>query len=255
MRNKAVWKGKISFGLVNVPVRVYQISKESERRFKLICREHLVPIHHENVCESGHKIQNKDIVFGINIEGKYVPIEKDVIEKIRPLTSKSIHIFKFLQPYDINEIYLKSKYYVVPMRGSTKAYSLLRDAMGEAGLVGFGKVMIRKNERYVIIKPYGNVILMYTLYYPEEIRKTADILVNIKGRYSKKEFDAARELLMHMQGSFSEEVMKDEFRDAIRKYVDAAKLGKPVFYEKSEKPSRSNLLELLKRSMKKTIKI
>ncbi|MGB9635189.1 MAG: Ku protein [Candidatus Micrarchaeia archaeon] len=255
MKNKALWRGKISFGLVNIPVRIYPLAAASGRMFTLICREHLVPVHHENVCESGHRLQDKDIVFGVKMEDRYIPIEKDDLEKMRPLTSKRMQIIRFLQSYDVDEIYLKSKYYIVPMRGNIRAYSLLRDAMGETGLIGFGKVMIRKNERYAIIKPYGKVILMYTLYYPEEIKEIVNIPANMKGKYSKRELDAARELLMHMQGSFSKDIMKDEFRDAIKAYLSAVKLGKSIPSEKDELPLRGNLLRLLRKSIRKTAKL
>lgn len=251
MRNRALWKGKISFGLISVPVRIYSSAISRKDRFRLLCKKHLVPVHHENVCESGHSVPKQDIVHGVLYENnRFVPIEQEDIKRMLPHNFKRITVLKFLQPYDVDEIFVKTKFYVLPM-GSAKAYSILLRAMGETGLVAFGKIVFRNVERYVLLKPFRNVILMSTLYFPEEIRDLDKIFQGVRKKYTKKELALAKELISAMQGEFSKEMMKDEFDDALKQYVNAMRIGKPITttYKKVDTSNTKNLLNLLRKSI------
>lgn len=246
---RALWAGRISFGLVSIPVKMYGANRERAARLRLLCKKHLLAVHHKNVCEKGHELKKGEMIHGIKFGGKVIPIPNEDLKRITPFNEKRIDIISFVEPYQIDDVYEHKKYYLAPY-GKIKEYVLFSKALGELGLVAFGKHIYRNVERYVIIKPYKNLLLMTTLYYNSEVQDLRRITPRGMGRIKDEELKLAKQIIQHMKSDFEPDIMKDEYNDSLKIYARMIASGKPVNIKRTrEHPAKGGLIELLKKSL------
>jgi len=252
---RPIWSGTISFGLVSVPVRMFSATESKELRFHFLHKDDLAPIGYDKVRkDSGEHVDPDDVVRGFEIEkGRYVPIEDEDLDRLDIELTHSIDICDFVDLDDIDPIYFRKAYYLLPEDGAEKPYRLLVRALEETGKVGVAKVVIRNKQHLAALRPYDGVLLLETMYYEDEVRKPER--VNGKARLLKAEVEMAKSLVENLSDSFEPEKYDDTYRkellDLIRAKAKGRKLPEPAEEQEAEVV---DLMEALRESVKETKK-
>jgi DNA end-binding protein Ku len=249
---KSIWSGAISFGLVNIPVRLYRASKDREFKFHLLHSKDHSEIRYARICkEDGKEIPWDEIVKGYEIaKGQYVVMDEKDFEKAYPKKSKTIEILNFTEEQGIDTIYFQTPYYLEPEKGAAKAYILLREALAKSKKVAVGNFVFRNHEHIGIIKPEGNFLVLVQLRFHEDLLG-AEIEVPKEKAVNKRELDMALQFIEKMSEEFVPKKYKDTTSAMMRNILKGKSKGKK-FKVKKEKPSPKiqDIMELLEKSVK-----
>ncbi len=251
---KALWKGNISFALVNIPVNLYSATHSRSLDLHILHKKCSTPLHYERYCSTcGTGIPWEDTVRGYEYEkGKFVVITNEEMENITVKTSKGIDILRFIGAEEIPPIHYDKSYYLEPDNGGEHAYALLRETMKSSNKVGFAKITFKEKEHIAIIRVYQDILILHTLFYVEEIVKAETL--NIPGKVSldPKEIALAHELVRHFTGRFNIETFHDEYRKEMMKLIKAKIAGKEIrIAPKKEVERVVTLMEALKKSLER----
>ena len=250
---RPIWSGTISFGLVSVPVRMFSATESKELRFHFLHKKDLAPIGYDKVRkDTGKHVDPDDVVRGFEIEkGKYVPIEDEDLDRLDIELTHSIDICDFVDLDEIDPIFYRKAYYLLPEDGAEKPYRLLVRALEETGKVGVAKVVIRNKQHLAALRPYDGVLLLETMYYADEVRKPES--VNGKARLQKAEVEMAKSLVKNLSDSFKPEKYDDTYRKELLDLIKAKAKGKEL-PEPSEAQEAEvvDLMAALRESVKET---
>jgi DNA end-binding protein Ku len=252
---RPIWSGTISFGLVSVPVQMYSATESKELRFHFLHKDDLQPIGYDKVRkDTGEHVDTDDVVRGFEIEkGRYVPIEDEDLDRLDIELTHSIDICDFVDLEEIDPIYFRKAYYLLPQDGAEKPYRLLVRALDETGKVGIAKVVIRNKQHLAALRSYDGVLVLETMYYADEVRKPEK--VNGKARLQKAEVEMAKSLVENLSDSFKPDKYDDTYRkellDLIRAKAKGAKLPEP---QEEEEGEVVDLMEALRASVEETKK-
>src|SRR5918992_2381857 len=252
---RAIWRGAISFGLVSVPVRMFTATSSKELRFHFLHKDDLTPIGYDKVRkDTGEHVDPADVVRGFEIEkDKYVPIEDEDLDRLDIELTHSIDICDFVSIDEIDPIYFRKAYYLLPREGAEKPYRLLVKALEDTGKVGIAKVVIRNKEHLAALRPYNGVLLLETMYYPDEIRRPER--VDGKGRLPKAEVEMAKSLVENLSDTFKPEKYDDKYRKELLKLIRAKAKGKDLPEPKEEEEAEFvDLMAALRESVEQTRK-
>ncbi len=251
---RALWKGSLSFGLVNIPVKLYTTSESGGIKFKQLCRKCHTPIKIKRYCPTHGELEKDDIVLGYEIEkGKYVVFEEEEIKKYVPKKTNEIKIVEFVDRDSLDEVLKDKKYYVIPDRGGEDAYFLLQYALDLTNKVAIGRFVMRNREYVGAILPYKKALLLVTLHYKEEIKSMEEFEVLVhKPKFGEDEISLARMLIDKLTSEFKIEEFKDEYTEKLVEAIKAKARGEiiEVKVEEEKKHEGKNLLELLKASVR-----
>jgi DNA end-binding protein Ku len=227
---RSIWSGSISFGLVNVPVKLYTaVSRKTVHFHQLHDADH-GRIRQKRVCEAdGDEVAFENIVKGYEISpDTYVVVEPAELDALDPKKSKMIEIEQFVNLSEIDPILYDQPYYVVPAVGAAKAYRLMLDAMRESDRVAIARVVLRQKEHLVALRAAGEVMLMETLVFADEVVSpdTLDeVSAGIEVEVSERELMVARQLIEMLSEPFDPEKYRDEYRDAVLALIEAKASG------------------------------
>jgi DNA end-binding protein Ku len=252
---RPIWSGTISFGLVSVPVRMYSATESKELRFHFLDRRDLSPIGYEKVSkDSGKPVPPDEIVRGFEIEkGRYVPLEDEDIDRLDIELTHSIDILDFVDLDEIDPIYFRKAYYLLPQDGAEKPYRLLVRALGDTGKVGIAKVVIRNKQHLAALRPYDGRLVLETMYYADEIRQPDE--VDSGGRLQKPEVEMAKSLVENLSDGFKPEKYDDTYRKELLGLIRAKAKGKELPEPKQDEGGEVvDLMEALRESVEQTKK-
>lgn len=252
---RAIWTGAISFGLVNIPVRIYSaINSGASLDLDMLYKKDLSPIRYAKIATStGKEIDYKDVVKGYEYEkGQYVIIDEKDFEKASPEKTKTVDIVDFVKESEIDSMYFDKPYFLEPDKGAAKPYALLRDALKKSKKVGIAKFVIRNRERIGALKVSGDVIILNQMRYADELRSSEDIDVPASGKVSPKEVDMALKLIEQLTSKFKPAQYKDTYIKELKKIIDAKAHGKTIKAPKPKKtPAKvTDLMSVLQQSLK-----
>ncbi|AGK61544.1 DNA end-binding protein Ku [Archaeoglobus sulfaticallidus PM70-1] len=248
---KAVWKGSISFGLVNVPIKLYTSTLPKDVEFKLLHREDGGRVRYKRVCEKcGKELGKNDIVKGYEIsKDEYVLLTDEDFEKIPLKTTKTIQIRQFFSPEELGVVFYNGFYYISPEKGSERAYYLLRRAMEETNSIGIGKVTMRNKENLVAVRPYDGGLILVQLHFLEEIRNPMEVPFWGKEEdITEEEIELAKKLILAMKKPLRIEEFVDEYKNALLELINAKIEGREVKVSEELEEVKS-LIEALKESL------
>lgn len=255
-----MWKGTISFGLVNIPVKLHSATEDKDVKLRNLHKECKSPVKYEKVCPVCEKeIGNDDIVKGFEYtKNKFVILEDEDLESIKDeKDDKSVEIVDFVKLEEIDPIYFDRSYYLSPDDGGTKAYALLREALKDTDKIGLAKITIRSKEQLSVVRIYNNTLVMETIHYPDEVRSFQEV-PNIpeEATVVKKELETAKMLIDQLTASFEPEKYTDDYRTALLDLIQKKKDGEEVSTAKEpKKPSNiTDLQEALEKSLNRTKK-
>jgi DNA end-binding protein Ku len=256
---RSIWKGVISFGLVAIPIRVYLATESKSVHFRLLCPKHKEPIKMRRWCVEGdHEVDWNEALRGYEIsKGRYVILTEEDLEKIPLPTTKAIDIARFVKADDVRgELYYQNAYYLEPDRAASKPYALLRKALEDSERLAIAKVAFRDREHLCALRPIDEVLLMNTLYWPDEIRSYRELDLPERISVSPRELQMAKTLIDAMTAEFDPSGFKDEYREALLELIRAKQKGKEevVEVEEPEPTAVADLMEALKRSVEQTKK-
>lgn len=257
---RAIWKGSISFGLVNIPVGLYSAESRDEIHFKLLDRRNMSPIHYKRVNEeSGREVPWEETVRGYEFaDGKYVALTDEDLKRAAPEATQTIDIVDFVDLDEISPLYFDKPYYLVPEKKGAKAYALLREVLRRTGKVGIAKVVIRTRQYLAAVVARGDVLTLELMRYAHELRDPKELDVpHGKQGVSERELKMAEHLVKGMVEAWHPEKYKDDYRRDVMKMieerVEAGQLeASPEPVPRPERPAGAkvvDLMALLKRSV------
>jgi DNA end-binding protein Ku len=252
MPPRAMWKGAISFGLVTIPVAVYPATEEKSLRFNQLHDEDMGRIRYKRVCSvDGEEVDFEHIVKGYEVEkDRYVVLTDDDLDAVPVESSRAIDIQQFVDLDEIDPILFKKSYYLVPDETGAKAYALLRKALADENKVGIAKVSFRDKEHLAALRFKGDVFVLETMYWPDEIRATEFDTVDTDGKVRANEVEMARQLIESLSEPWEPERYKDEYREALLDIVEKKLAGEPIEVQEEAPPARVvDLMAALKASV------
>ncbi|MEK3819871.1 Ku protein [Cytobacillus sp. FSL W8-0315] len=253
-----MWKGSISFGLVNIPIKLHSATEDKDIKLRNLHKECHTPIKYEKTCPVCEvEIKNEDIVKAYEYtKGKFVVLEDEDLEKLKQENEdKAVEIVDFVKIQEIDPIYYNRTYYMSPGDGGGKAYSLLRKALETSEKVGLAKIIIRSKEQLAVVRVYENTLVMETIHYPDEVRKAADVPnVPAEDKVTDKEIDTAIMLIDQLTTEFKPEKYNDDYRTALLELIEAKRTGKDIVTPVEKEPAANvtDLMAALQASIDKT---
>jgi len=255
---RAIWKGAITFGLVNVPVNLYSAEKTGgEISFHLLDSRNQARVRYQRVNEvNGEEVPWARIVKAYELsDDNFVVITEEEFDKVAPEYTRTVDVSDFVDLADIEPVYFGKPYYLVPQKGGEKGYVLLREAMKKAGKCGIARVVIRTREHLAAVVPREKALLLVLLRFKNEVREADEFDLPTRVRAGPKELEMAETLIEAMSSKWKPGQYKDEYREELLKYIkQKAKEGEdfePPEPDEEEKPSRAeDLMDLLQKSLK-----
>jgi DNA end-binding protein Ku len=225
----SVWKGHLTFGLVSFPVRLFSAARPVTVSFNQLHATDNSRIKQMIYCQAEDKpIQRTEIVKGYEYEkDHYVVIDDEDIKKVAPKTAKVMEIQEFVKADDVDPVYLESSYYMAPDEGGEKPYALLFEAMKETKYYGVAKVAMHNREHVVILRAGDKGMLLHTMYYADEVRRSEEFRTDTS-HVKEKELALARTLVESLASSFEPEKYHDNYRENLRKMIEAKVQGHKV---------------------------
>lgn len=264
--SRPIWKGHITFGLVNIPVVLHSAVKQFDLHFRLLDSRNHARVRYERINEeTGEEVPWQDIVKGFEYEeGKYVVLGDEDFEKVAVEVNKSVEIENFVDGKQIGYVYFDKPYYLVPDKKGEKGYVLLREVLRRTKKVGIAKVVIRTRQYLAALLPENDMLVLDLLRFRQEVRDVSEFEVpgsNIREyKVSDKELTLAQQLVDSMTTEWRPEQYHDDYRDALMKWIEkksksAAPAASGPSPHKEEKGGRGKVIDmmgLLKKSVQQT---
>src|ERR687888_1989268 len=248
---RAIWSGSISFGLLNVPVRLYSAVSRKNVSFRELREKDGSRVRHKRVAEAdGEEVPYEEIVKGYEISPEqYVVITRDELEEIDPKKTRAIEIQDFVDLDDIDPIYFDHPYYLGPDKGAEKAYALLVKAMADSKKVAVARFVLRNREHLAAIRPADNVLTMATMRFADEVvapdELGEDVVPGNGRKLDKREVDMAKQLIDSLTADFDPSKYRDEYREELLALIDRKAQGKAVVEPVSEEPKPTKAPDLM----------
>src|SRR2546430_8087609 len=256
---RAIWKGSISFGLVNIPIALYPATRLEELKFPLLRRSDLSPVNYKRVAEKdGKEVPWDQIVKGYEYEkGKYVVLKDEDFERVDLETTQTVDIQDFVDVDEIDPMFFYKPYYLEPQKGGDKAYALLRDALKDSNRVGIAKVVIKTRQYLAGVKPEDGALVLELMHFADELANTDKLHVPKKVEVGKREMNMAKALVDSMSAKWDPQKYHDEYREALMEVIEEkVEAGGKEIEEKPKKALKPtkviDLVSVLQKSLEQT---
>jgi DNA end-binding protein Ku len=256
---RAIWKGSISFGLVNIPIALYPATRREELKFRLLRKSDLSPVNYKRIAEKdGKEVSWDEIVKGYEYEkGKYVVLKDEDFERADLEATQTVDIQDFVDQEEIDPMFFYKPYYLEPQKGGDKAYALLRDALKDSGKVGIAKVVIKTRQYLAGVKPEDGVLVLELMHFADELADPGKLHVPKKTEVGKREMNMAKSLINSMSSKWNPEKYKDDYREALMEVIEEkVEAGGKEIEEKPRKAPKPtkviDLVSVLQKSLEQT---
>ena len=256
---RAIWKGSISFGLVNIPIALYPATRREELKFRLLRKSDLSPVNYKRVAEKdGKEVPWDQIVKGYEYEkGKYVVLRDEDFERVDLEATQTVDIQDFVDQEEIDPIFFYKPYYLEPQKRGDNAYALLRDALKNSNKVGIAKVVIKTRQYLAGVKPEDGALVLELMHFADELADPAKLHVPKKTEVGKHEMNMAKSLIDSMTSKWNPEKYKDDYREALMEVIEekVEAGGKEIEQKPKKAPKLTKVIDLvsvLKKSLEKT---
>jgi DNA end-binding protein Ku len=256
---RAIWKGSISFGLVNIPIALYPATKREELKFRLLRAKDLSPVNYKRVAEKdGREVPWDEIVKGYEYEkGKYIVLKDEDFQRVDLEATQTVDIQDFVEVDEIDPIFFYKPYYLEPQKGGDKAYVLLRDALSDTKKVGIAKVVIKTRQYLAGVKPEDGVLILELMHFAEELADPGKLHLPKKLEPGKREIDMAKALIGSMSAKWHPEKYHDDYREALMEVIEEkVEAGGKEIEEKPKKAPKPtkviDLVSVLQRSLEQS---
>ena len=246
---RALWKGSISFGLVNIPIELHTAVRNHRPKFRMLHAKDKSPVKFERVCiKDGHPVSWEDLVKGYEYQkGRFIVISKEDFQAAALEKTRTVDIIDFVNAEEIDDRYFETPYYLTPSKGGERAYALLREAIRESGRIGIAKFILRDAQHLCAVEVIQDAIVL-------TVMRFADELVDVKGfefpsseHIRKPELDMAKALVHSLAAEWNPSKYSDQYRENLMRIIESKAKGKEVALEPSEEPRQAEVVDLMER--------
>jgi len=251
---RSIWTGSISFGLVNIPVKLYSAVEDSSLDLDMLDSKDYARIRFKRVNENtGKEVPYESIVKGYLYNDTYIILDEKDLEEAAPEKTKTIEILNFVLEKEIQSIYYEQPYYCEPGKGGEKAYAIIREALKKSGKVGIATFVMRTKETLAVVKPYHDIILLNRIRFQQEIRSEEELKIPATDKTNVKEIDMANKLIDQLTEKFNIAKYKDTYTEKLLKVIEAKAKGKQPAKKKMSVVHRQSddIMTMLKASLQK----
>lgn len=243
MPPRSIWSGSITFGLVNVPIKLLTAVSPKDVRFNQLHKADGVRIQQKRVCPAdGQEVSYDDIVKGYEISpGNYVVVDPDELAELSPAATHTVDIEEFVDLEQIDPIFFEHAYYLIPDARAEKAYALLTESMRRSGRVAIAKMVLRTKQYLCAIRAVDNALVLSTLYYDDEVKQPGDLdgLPGADIELSEKELTMAEQLIESLTTKFDPSKFTDEYRDQLLDIINRKAEGEELVVQPAgEEPTK-----------------
>src|SRR5207245_5997046 len=256
---RAIWKGSISFGLVNIPIALYPATRREELRFRLLRKSDLSPVNYKRVAEKdGKEVPWDQIVKGYEYEkGKYVVLKDEDFHRVDLEATQTVDIQDFVDLDEIDPMFFYKPYYLEPQKGGDKAYVLLRDSLAQKKKVSIAKVVIKTRQYLAGVKPEDGALVLELMHFADELADTSKLRIPKKVEVGKRETNMATALVESMSSKWNPEKYHDDYREALMEVIEEkVEAGGKEIEEKPKKAPKPtkviDLMSVLQKSLEET---
>jgi DNA end-binding protein Ku len=245
---RAIWKGAISFGLVNIPVALYPATRAEELKFRLLRASDQSPVNYKRVAEAdGKEVPWDQIVKGYEYEkGKFIVLKDEDFQRVDIEATQTVDITSFVKLEEVNPIYFHKPYYMEPQKGGDKAYVLLREALKASGKIAIAKVVIKTRQHLAAVKPQEKGLMLELMHFASELIDVEEFKLPAAATTGKKELQMARALVDSMSEEWKPEDYVDEYREALEKVIEEkVEHGGTAAPKAVRKPRATNVIDLV----------
>ena len=246
---RALWKGSISFGLVNIPIELHTAVRDNRPRFRMLHAKDRSPIRFERVCaRDGTPVAWDDLVKGYEYEkGHFVVLTKEDFQAAALEKSRTVDILDFVDAEAIDDRYFETPYYVLPAKGGERAYALLREAIRESDRIGIAKVILREKQHLAALDVIGDALVLTMMRFADELVDTSSFSFPSASAIRSQELGMAKMLVENLAADWSPEKYTDEYRDNLMKVIRAKLKGKKPHLTAEVEPQSAEVIDLMER--------
>jgi len=246
---RAIWKGSISFGLVNIPIALYPATRREELKFRLLRSKDLSPVNYKRVAEKdGKEVPWGEIVKGYEYEkGKFVVLNEKDFQRVDLEATQTVDIQDFVDLDEIDPMYFYKPYFLEPQKGGDKAYTLLREALADGRKVGIAKVVIKTRQYLAGVKALKHALVLELMHFAEELSDAEKLNVPKKTEVGKREKEMAEALVKSMTAKWDPEKYKDDYREALLEVIEekVESGGKEIEEKPKAKKESTKVIDLV----------
>lgn len=246
---RAIWKGSIAFGLVNIPVELYSAVRDHRPRFRLLHAKDESPVQYERVCQTeGKAVGWEELVKGFEYEkGQFVVLTKDDFKTAALEKTKTIDILDFVDPDEIDERYFETPYYLQPGKGADRAYALLRDAIRQSGKVGVAKIILRDAQHLAAVEAIRDALVLTMMRFADELADLSDFRFPSSAGMRPAELKMAMQLVDNLSAKWDPAKYTDEYRENLLRIIQAKLKGRKPKLKERETPHQAEVVDLMTR--------
>lgn len=247
--SRAMWKGAIAFGLVNIPVELYSATRDHRPKFRLLHAKDESPVHYERVCQSeGKPVGWEDLVKGYEYEkGQFVVLSKDDFKTAALEKTKTVDILDFVDPNEVDERYFETPYYLLPGKGAERAYALIREAIRDSGKIGIAKIILRDAQHLAALEAIDDALVLTMMRFADELADLSDFAFPKTGEIRPAELKMAKQLVDSLSAKWEPEKYTDEYRDNLMRVIKGKLKGKTPRLKERETPHQAEVVDLMAR--------
>src|SRR5437764_132122 len=252
---RAIWNGAISFGLVNVPVQLFSAVEPKDIHFHQFTKSGQGTRYKRVWDKSNREVDYDDIVKGYELsKGKFVLVTPEELGAADPRQTRTIDIEDFVELSEIDPIYFESSYYLAPRNGAAHAYALLREAMERSERIAIGRFVMRTKQYLAAIRPSGNVLVLETMFFPDEIRDPKALDIPGRVKVAERERRVAEQLIDSLTVAWDPKRYEDTYREEVLSIIKKKAKGQEIVAEEAPAPDRKvvDLFEALQSSLEAT---
>src|SRR3990172_5312884 len=249
---RAIWSGSISFGLVNIPVKLYTANETKDISFTTLHTACKTPLKRPYMCPVDNvPVESKEMVKGYQVgKGSFVILTDDEVESVRAESSDLINVVGFVEAPEIGPLFYDSTYYLGPLETSVKPFELFRQALLRTGKVAIAQTVLWRKERLVALRPVDGALVMTTLYYAEEVKGPPDLPATRPVTITDEEMGLAINLVTALATDFDPTRYKNGYREALLKMIETKIEGKTIEVpQRPEAPTTQDLMAALRASV------
>ena len=246
---RSIWKGSISFGLVNIPVELYSAVRDHRPRFRLLHAKDQAPVRYERVCQTdGKPVGWEELVKGYEYEkGQFVVLTKDDFKTAALQKTKTVDILDFVDPSEIDDRYFETPFFMTPGKGAARSYALLREALRESGKMGIGKIILRESQHLAAIEVIGDALVLTMMRFSDELADLAEFTFPSAEGLRKPELTMARQLIDNLSAGWDPEKYTDEYVKNLMRIIEGRLKGQKPKLEAKATRQRADVVDLMAR--------
>jgi DNA end-binding protein Ku len=246
---RALWKGSISFGLVNIPIELHTAVRDHRPRFRMLHASDKSPVRFERVCiRDGHPVAWEDLVKGYEYEkGRFVVVTKEDFQAAALEKTRTIDIIDFVAADEIDDRFFETPYYLVPIKGGERAYALLREAIRESARIGIAKFILRETQHLAAVEVIEDALVLSVMRFADELVDEKAFQFPASKNVRAQELTMAKALVNNLAASWDPRKYTDQYRENLMRVIQGKLKGRKVTLESGEEPRQAEVVDLMER--------